>query len=65
MSDAQSPPSPAGLHPRLVGLLVCPACRGVLLDQAEGLICPACARLYPVREGVPRMTPEESRAWRR
>lgn len=58
-------PSPAsGLDPRLVGLLVCPACRGELEDRPEGLGCRPCALVYPVHRGVPFLTPEEARRWR-
>jgi uncharacterized protein YbaR (Trm112 family) len=34
-------------------LLVCPSCRGELLETPEGLVCPLCRRTYAVREGVP------------
>lgn len=48
---------------RLMGLLVCPICKGELVfrrEQAE-LICFADALAYPVRDGIPVMLPEEAR----
>ena len=43
------------LDPELLKILACPACRGCLQEGAEGaeLICAACGRRYPVREGIP------------
>jgi uncharacterized protein YbaR (Trm112 family) len=34
-------------------LLVCPSCRGDLLEMPEGLVCSLCRSTYPIREGVP------------
>jgi len=55
------------LDPELRAILVCPQCRGELQDVARGLLCPADALVFPVRDGVPWMvwelaepaTPEE------
>ncbi len=49
----------------LLGLLVCPVCQSrleLLPDAAhcEGLACEKCALVYPVREGIPVMLPEEA-----
>lgn len=49
----------------LLDLLVCPVCKGKLfrLDDAgtcQGLACEACAVVYPVRDGIPVMLPEEA-----
>ena len=41
-------------------LLVCPQCRGELLGEPRGLVCPPCRRLYPIIDGIPRMAPEEA-----
>ncbi|MCK6521529.1 Trm112 family protein [Myxococcota bacterium] len=59
MPSAEPTPIPA----RLRALLVCPGCRGELLDHAAGLVCVECARLYPVLGGVVSFAPEESRPW--
>jgi len=42
----------------ILSLLRCPACRGELSSEPEGLRCPACARLYEVVHGVPDFRPE-------
>lgn len=46
----------------LLRILACPACRGELdrADGDEGLICPACAKVYPIREDIPVMLGEEA-----
>ena len=49
------------LDEELRQLLVCPACRGELRDEAQGLHCPACALLYPVELGIPHMIAEEAK----
>jgi SAM-dependent methyltransferase len=36
----------------LVAVVRCPGCGGPLLRGGTGLSCPACARTYPIREGV-------------
>jgi len=48
---------------RLMGLLVCPICKGELTFRREQgeLICFADALAYPVRDGIPVMLPEEAR----
>jgi SAM-dependent methyltransferase len=38
-------------------LLVCAVCRGALQDEPDGLRCAACGRGYPVRDGLPDLTP--------
>lgn len=50
------------LNKELLDILACPACRGelTLLDGEEGLRCPACAVVYPVRDEIPVMLVEEA-----
>jgi uncharacterized protein YbaR (Trm112 family) len=52
------------LDPRLLELLVCPACHGEIRPVAEaaGLECRACGRVYPVRDGIPVMLVDEATA---
>lgn len=47
----------------LLALLVCPLCRVKveLVEDKQGLLCPACRRLYPIRDGIPVMLPDEAR----
>ena len=40
--------------------LVCPICRGELVDRKRGLYCETDTRLYPVVNGVAHMTLEDS-----
>ncbi|QBI19204.1 Trm112 family protein [Egibacter rhizosphaerae] len=46
----------------LVELLVCPACRGAIeyKERRDLIICTACDRRYPVRDGIPVMLVEEA-----
>jgi len=54
------------LSPELLRILACPRCKGELApclaapDVIEGLACPACAVVYPVREDIPIMLIEEA-----
>jgi uncharacterized protein YbaR (Trm112 family) len=51
------------IDPRLLEILVCPACRAeVLLDEAaEELVCRGCGLAYPVRDDIPVMLVDEAR----
>jgi uncharacterized protein YbaR (Trm112 family) len=42
--------------------VVCPACRGrvVLKEDASGIKCTECRRLYPVRNDIPALIVEEA-----
>jgi uncharacterized protein YbaR (Trm112 family) len=46
----------------LLEMLVCPVCKAPvkLLDDQSGLKCPICRRVYPVRDDIPVMLPEEA-----
>lgn len=54
-----TPDSP--LDPEVRALLVCPRCRGDLLDVPGGLLCPADRVVYPIEDGVPLMVAEHAR----
>jgi hypothetical protein len=47
---------------RLLDILVCPECktRVTLLASNAALKCPSCKRVYPVRDEIPCMLPEEA-----
>lgn len=51
------------MNPRLLEILVCPACKGKLeFDKsAQELICKPCQLAYPVRDGIPIMMQDEAR----
>lgn len=46
----------------LLDILVCPLCKQPvrLLPDESGLKCAACKRVYPVRDDIPVMLPEEA-----
>ena len=50
------------LDPRLLEILVCPACRAPVRPTAAetALECAGCGRAYPVRDGIPVMLVEEA-----
>ena len=50
------------LNPELLAILACPTCKGELtrIGDDEGLACPACGVVYPVRDAIPIMLVEEA-----
>ena len=44
----------------LLNILACPACRGKVELKENRLHCKKCARIYPVRDGIPVMLVEEA-----
>jgi len=42
--------------------VVCPACRGrvVLKEDASGIKCTECRRVYPIRNDIPALIVEEA-----
>jgi uncharacterized protein YbaR (Trm112 family) len=42
--------------------LVCPVCKQplVVTPDEDALKCAACKRLYPIRDGIPILLPEEA-----
>lgn len=58
------------LSPELLEILICPACkrdsgaehRLLCDDNQQGLTCPACRRVYPIRDGIPVLLIEEAQA---
>jgi hypothetical protein len=47
----------------VLDILVCPVCktRVELLADGSGLKCVSCRRIYPVRDDIPVMLPEEAK----
>jgi uncharacterized protein len=47
----------------LLDILVCPVCKTPIKPTPDqnGLKCPTCRRVYPVRDEIPVMLPEEAR----
>ncbi|MCF8108406.1 MAG: Trm112 family protein [Desulfohalobiaceae bacterium] len=50
------------LNKELLDILACPQCKGDLELTAKeyGLICQACALVYPIQEDIPIMLIEEA-----
>jgi uncharacterized protein len=46
----------------LLAILACPVCKKPvhLLPDNSGLKCDACKRVYPIRNDIPVMLPEEA-----
>jgi uncharacterized protein len=46
----------------LLDILVCPVCKTPvkMLPDQSGLKCSTCRRIYPVRDDIPVMLPEEA-----
>jgi hypothetical protein len=62
-SPAPAPREPKRVDPRLLEMLVCPVTRATLSYDAERqeLISRAAKLVYPIRDGVPIMLPDEAR----
>lgn len=50
------------IHPELLEILACPVCKTAVevVKDGLGLRCVQCRRIYPVREDIPIMLPEEA-----
>jgi len=50
------------LNKELLDILVCPECKGdlELTGEEDGLICPACQVVYPIRDEIPIMLVDEA-----
>lgn len=51
------------MDPNFVSILACPTCRGpvTMNEDKTGLVCQACAVIYPIREDIPIMLVEEAK----
>lgn len=61
-------PAPNGgknkmLDEELRAILACPACKGDLIFEETRIICPACKKAYPIRDGIPVMLINEAEPW--
>jgi len=50
-----------GVDPKLLEILVCPLCKGRLVQRKDELICKADRLGYPVKDAIPVMLEEEAR----
>jgi uncharacterized protein YbaR (Trm112 family) len=44
-------------------ILVCPACKSDLQFEETQIICRACRKAYPIRDGIPVMLISEAQPW--
>ena len=51
------------MDPKLLEILVCPLCKGPLLDRraAGELVCKADRLAFPIKDGIPVMLEEDAR----
>lgn len=52
------------INKELLDILACPKCKGAVVpaEKGGGLICNNCKLIYPIREGIPVMLPDEAAA---
>lgn len=48
------------IDPKLLEILVCPACKHKIREEGDRLVCESCARRYPIRDGIPVMLIDEA-----
>lgn len=50
------------IAPRLLAIMQCPACTGVLSERRDrpALVCGTCGRAYRVDNGIPNMIVDEA-----
>ncbi len=50
------------IHPELLEILACPLCKTPVesVRDGTGLRCNQCRRVYPVKDDIPIMLPEEA-----
>jgi uncharacterized protein YbaR (Trm112 family) len=48
------------LDPELLAILACPADHAAVRDETTHLVCTACGRRYPVRDGIPVMLVDDA-----
>jgi len=44
----------------LLQILACPACKAPVVEDGDRIVCTACGRRYPIRDGIPVMLIEEA-----
>jgi uncharacterized protein YbaR (Trm112 family) len=52
-----------GVPQELLDILVCPICKAPVkvVTDGSGLKCQQCKRVYPIRDDIPVMLPEEGK----
>ena len=44
----------------LMSILACPACKADVKEQDDKIVCTACGRRYPIKDGIPIMLIDEA-----
>ncbi len=44
----------------LLEILACPACKAPVVQRDDRIVCTACGRRYPIREGIAVMLVDEA-----
>ena len=44
----------------LLDILACPYCKGNVILKDNKIVCTACGRKYPIKDGIPIMLIEEA-----
>ena len=50
----------AMIDQELLAILVCPECKVSVTPKGEGLKCPRCRRVYPIKDDIPVMLLDEA-----
>lgn len=50
------------LDPKLLEIIVCPACHADLAVEGEELVCSGCGLAYPVRDDIPVLLIDQARS---
>ena len=45
---------------QLLEILACPVCKTAVRLEGDTLVCTACGRRYPIRDGIPVMLVDEA-----
>ncbi len=50
------------IRKELLDILCCPKCKGdiVMTEAGDGLLCPACKLIYPIKDDIPIMLIDEA-----
>jgi len=60
-AEPEEPPKLGGeVDPELLEILACPLDKQPVSRQGDYLVCSACQRHYPIREGIPVMLIDEA-----
>jgi hypothetical protein len=52
--------SPADIDEEFLKILACPADHAPVVREGDRIVCTACGRRYPIRDGIPIMLIDEA-----